>query len=302
MNNTNTNTDNINEEDSSVKVIVNPYNFNNMLIKEEHVYKILQTYDINDKINDLSRYQKAFIHKSYSKKNPLDIGEDIVISDKPEGALELFDYDNETLEFFGDSVLGLIIAKYLLERFPDENEGFLTKMRSKLVRGEMLGALAKMLNFGEYIIISRHIEDKCNGRTSIPILEDAFEAFLGAMFLDFNETDNYNLMENFYSGIGYQICEKFIIHFIEDKVDFADLIRKNTNYKEQLMKYFKGKYGILPRYGEISVEGTLNEKIYTMCVYDPEGNILEKAIGSSKKKAEQNAAKQILYNVGILIE
>lgn len=293
-------TNNNSDNDSDVKVIVNPYNFNNMLINEDHVHKILQTYDINYKINDLSLYQKSFVHKSYSKKNPLDIGEDVVIADKPEGALELFDYDNETLEFLGDSVLGVIVAKYLFERFPEENEGFLTKMRSKLVRGEMLGALAKMLNFGEYIIISRHIEDKCEGRTSVPILEDAFEAFIGAMFLDFNETDNYNLMENFYSGIGYQICEKFIIHFIEDKVDFADLIRRNTNYKEQLMKYFKEQYGQLPRYGEISVEGTLNEKVYTMCVFDPEGNILEQAVGPSKKKAEQNAAKKILYNVGIL--
>ena len=279
-------------EESKVQVIVNPYNFNNRLIKEEDVTKILQTYDINYKINDLSIYQKAFVHKSYSKKNPLDIGEDVVIADKPEGALELFNYDNETLEFFGDSVLGVIVAKYLFERFPDENEGFLTKMRSKLVRGEMLGALAKMLNFGDLVIISRHIEDKCDGRNSEAILEDCFEAFIGAMFLDFNETDNYNLMENFYSGIGYQICEKFIIHFIEDKVDFADLIRRNTNYKEQLMKYFKEKYKQLPRYAEISVEGTLNEKIYTMCVYDPEGNILEKATGPSKKKAEQNAAKK----------
>ena len=288
------------EEESAVKVVVNPYNFNNKLITEDDVKKILQAYDINDNINNLDVYQKAFIHKSYRKKNPLDIGEDVEIADKPEGALELFDYDNETLEFLGDSVLGVIVAKYLFERFPEENEGFLTKMRSKLVRGEMLGSLAKMLNFGEFIIISRHIEDKCDGRNSVDILEDSFEAFLGAMFLDFNETDNYNLMENFYSGIGYQICEKFIIHFIEDKVDFADLIRKNTNYKEQLMKFFKEKYGELPRYGQISVEGSQNERVYTMCVYDPEGNILEQGVGQSKKKAEQKAAKNILVKEGIV--
>ena len=292
--------DNSVEEDSAVKVIVNPYNFNNKLITEDDVKKILLAYDINHDINDLSIYQKAFIHKSYSKKNPLDIGEDVTIADKPEGALELFDYDNEVLEFLGDSVLGVIVAKYLFDRFPEEHEGFLTKMRSKLVRGEMLGSLAKMLNFGEFLIISRHIEDKCDGRNSESILEDSFEAFLGAMFLDFNETDNYNLMDNFYSGIGYQICEKFIIHFIEDKVDFADLIRRNTNYKEQLMRFFKEKYEQLPRYGQISVEGTLNEKVYTMCVYDPEGNILETGVGPSKKKAEQIAAKNILIKEGIV--
>ena len=180
--------------------------------------------------------KNTFYHIEWTKTTPqLEyqiVSWDVTIADKPEGALELFDYDSETLEFLGDSVLGVIVAKYLFERFSEEDEGFLTKMRSKLVRGEMLGSLAKMLGFGEYLILSRHIEDKCDGRNSISILEDSFEAFLGAMFLDFNETDNYNLMDNFYSGIGYQICEKFIIHFIEDKVDFADLIRTNTNYKD----------------------------------------------------------------------
>ena len=162
-----------------------------------------------------------------------------MIAEKPEGALELFDYNSETLEFFGDSVLGMVVAKYLMERFPDENEGFLTKMRSKLVNQDMLAELARKLNFGEFLIISRHIEDKCNGRNATHILEDVFEAFIGAMFLDFNEVDNYNLMENYYSGIGFQICEKFIVHFIEDKVDFANLIILNTNYKQQIMHYFK---------------------------------------------------------------
>ena len=93
---------------STINVIVNPYNFNNKLIKEEDIQKILSTYDINDKIKNLELYQKAFVHKSYSKKNPLDLGEDVVIADKPEGALELFDYNSETLEFFGDSVLGMV--------------------------------------------------------------------------------------------------------------------------------------------------------------------------------------------------
>ena len=62
----------------------------------------------------------------------------------------------------------------------------------------MLGNLATMLGFGEIIIISRHIEDKCNGRKNPYLLEDSFEAFIGAMFLDFNEVDNYNPLDNFY--------------------------------------------------------------------------------------------------------
>ena len=79
----------------------------------------------------------------------------------------------------------------------------------------------KKINLGEFAIMSRHIEDKCKGRESQHILEDIFEAFLGAMFLDFNEVDNYNLLEHFYSGIGFRICEKFMIHVIEEFVDFV---------------------------------------------------------------------------------
>ena len=137
------------------------------------------------------------------------MGDNVVIADKPEGALELFEYNNETLNFSWDAVISTVVARYLLERFHGENEGFLTKMRTKLVNGEMLGNLAKKLGFGNIIIISRHIEDKCNGRTNPNILEDSFEAFIGAMFLDFNEVDNYNLLENFETGIGFQILEKF---------------------------------------------------------------------------------------------
>ena len=140
-------------------------------------------------------------------------------------------------------------------------------MRTKLVNGEMMANLSKKLGFAEFVIISRHIEDKCNGRDSISILEDVFEAFAGAMFLDFNEIDNYNLIDNFYFGIGYQVCEKFIIHMIEDLVDFSELIMINTNYKDQLNKYFSDTFQIQTTYKEISVEGPPNERNYKTCVF-----------------------------------
>ena len=68
----------------------------------------------------MKKYQLAFIHKSYTKKNPEDYGEDVIIAEKPEGALELFDEQNERLEFLGDSVIGLVVGKYLFERFTTE--------------------------------------------------------------------------------------------------------------------------------------------------------------------------------------
>ena len=283
-----------------IKVIVNPYNFNNKLLKENDIHTILQNYDINDKIHSTKYYQLAFVHSSYAKKAASDIGENVVLASKPEGALELMDNDYERLEYLGDAVVSVVVAKYLYERFPDENEGFLTKMRSKLVNGEMLGFLANKLGFGEFAIMSRHIEDKCKGRTSQHILEDMFEAFVGAMFLDFNEIDNYNLLDNFYSGIGFQICEKFIMHVIEEHVDFSELILKQSNYKEMLNKYFSDHFNSPINFSDPTVEGGLNDRLYTVNVLNDEYKIMGTGIGKSKKKAEQYACKDTLINLKII--
>ena len=285
---------------NEIKVIVNPYNFNNKLLKENDIHTILQNYDINDKIHSTKYYQLAFVHSSYAKKAASDIGENVVLASKPEGALELMDNDYERLEYLGDAVVSVVVAKYLYERFPDENEGFLTKMRSKLVNGEMLGFLANKLGFGEFAIMSRHIEDKCKGRTSQHILEDMFEAFVGAMFLDFNEIDNYNLLDNFYSGIGFQICEKFIMHVIEEHVDFSELILKQSNYKEMLNKYFSEHFNSPINFSDPTVEGGLNDRLYTVNVLNDEYKIMGTGTGKSKKKAEQYACKDTLINLKII--
>ena len=137
---------------------LNPYNFNNELLTLVDIQDIFSQFDIENEPQNLSLYQDAFVHKSYSlSKNSLD-----EIVEKPEGALPLMESDNERLEFLGDSVLGLVIANYLFERYPDQNEGFLTRMKTNLVRAEALAYLANELNLGKFIIMSRHIEDKCN--------------------------------------------------------------------------------------------------------------------------------------------
>ena len=142
-----TDTDSISENESET-TIINPYNFNNNLITQKDITSILSKYDIHLEPNNLDLYQNAFIHKSYTKKNPKDYENEVEIAEKPEGALELFDRDNERLEFLGDSVLNIIAAKYLYERYPTKNEGFMTRLRTKLVNGDTLGKHAKEMNFG----------------------------------------------------------------------------------------------------------------------------------------------------------
>ena len=289
--------------DSEETTIINPYNFNNKLITQKEVTNLLTKYDIHLEPNNLDLYQNAFIHKSYTKKNPDHFENDVEIAEKPEGAIELFDYDNERLEFLGDSVVNIIAAKYLYERYSDQNEGFMTRMRTKLVNGVTLGKFAKELGFGNYIIISRHIEDKCEGRTSENILEDSFEAFFGALFLDFNEIvpeDTATIFENFYSGIGFQVCEKLYINIIEEKIDFANLVLYDTNYKDQILRYYQKAFGHPPKYKEVMVEGIGRDRIFTVGILDSEGEVLLEGTGKSKKKAEQDASRNALVHFGVI--
>lgn len=275
----------------------NPYNFNNKLLSIDIIKNILKEFDIYEEPKNLDIYQRALTHKSYSiLKNPL---EDIV--EKPEGTLDLMPLDNERLEFLGDSVLGFVVTKYIYERFENQNEGFLTRIKTKLVNGEALSYFSSELGLAEYILMARFIEDKCGGRKSVKILEDVFEAFLGALYLDFNEDTDIEGY-SFYSGIGFHICEKFIINLIESKVDFTDLIKNDYNYKDQLLRYFQKTYNKPPVYILKSNEQLENEKLFIIHINDEKGEFLCRGEGRTKKKAEQNCAKNVLIKLKVIEE
>jgi len=278
---------------------LNPFNLKNKLITKEAVIRILKEYDIEEEIHNLEYYQRAFIHKSYIKKENKD---DVELEEKPEDCLDLQETSNERLEYLGDAILSATVASYLYERFPNEEEGFMTRIRTKLVNGEMLGSLADKMDLNEHLVISRHVEEKCNGRNSVKILEDIFESFIGAIYLDFNETEVEHPRLDFYSGLGFQICQVFIISIIEKFVDFSDLILNDYNYKDQLMRYFQQKFKHTPKYKEILVEGPPNNRSFTMCVMKNDNTVLAYGKEKSKKKAEQLASKNALINMGLIEE
>tara|TARA_B110000114_G_C15058649_1_gene384384 strand:- start:2 stop:859 length:858 start_codon:yes stop_codon:yes gene_type:complete len=280
-------------------VKLNPYNKNNRLITEEEVYQILKTYGIEEKITDLTHYQRSFIHKSYIKKDNKD---DVELEEKPDDCLDLQERSNERLEYLGDAILSATVASYLYERFPDEEEGFMTRIRTKLVNGEMLGSLADRMNLNDFLVISRHVEDKCNGRNSVKILEDIFESLIGAIYLDFNEKEMEHPRLEFYSGLGFQICQVFIINIIEKFLDFSDLILNDYNYKDQLMRYFQQKFKHTPKYKEILIEGPPNNRSFTMCVMKNDNTVIAYGKEKSKKKAEQLASKNALIEMGVIEE
>jgi ribonuclease III len=282
-------------------VKVNPFNMNNKLITENEVINLLKRFGVEDQIDNLSIYQQSFIHKSYIKKENINNqGEEVELAERPRGCLELQEASNERLEYLGDSILGATIAGYLFERYPDQEEGFMTRLRTKIVNGEMLGSLALKMGLDEHMVISRHVEDRCNGRTNLRILEDVFESFIGALYLDFNEKDVVHSIMDFYSGLGFQVCQVFIINIIEKFIDFSDLILNDYNFKDQLLRYFQHNFQQTPKYKQILVEGPPHERFFTMAVLKNEDEIVAYGKEKSKKKAEQLASRNALIKYGAI--
>ena len=278
------------------------YNENNKLIQKEDIERFLLKGGITEKINNIDLWRKAFVHKSYcknrKKKQAQNIEQQIAEERKTVDLTKVVDIQedsNEVLEWLGDGIIQSTVACYLMRRYIGQDEGFLTKLRSKLVKTEALSNIAKFLGFGEFILMSEHVEKACNGRNNSRILEDAFEGFVGALAQDFGIDETCR---------GYLICNKFIINCIESAIDITELIMKDDNYKDQLMRYFQRMFdGQLPKYHEDKSkdtgEFTQGGRIFYMYVTDVNNKKIGSGYAKSKKEAEQRAAKQALYNYGI---
>jgi len=273
---------NIHNKTKEITEELSPFNNNNILLDYNILNRFFTNHNIDYEIKNINLFRNAFVHKSYCCMKNRDFTTGNLSC--PEDCLPLQEMPYERLEFLGDSILGYIIAKYMYIRYPDQPEGFLSKMRTKIVNGKMLGYLAENIGFPKYAIISKQIED-INGRTNYKIMEDIFEAFVGALFIDSNDIT---------------IVEKWIINVIEKHIDFVDLIMKNTNYKDSLISYMQNRYQDMPRFFETNVShNNLSQKIFTYIVKDRNNNILGSANGTNKKEAENNCAYEALKYYGI---
>jgi len=213
-----------------------PFNPRNVLLTHEQLSVILRNYGHNFPVRDVSLFRKALTHRSYCTRKNENFVEGNA-SCPAEGCLPLQEESNERLEFLGDAVLNLVVASYLFQRYPDENEGFLTRMRTKLVNGNILAELFRKTGLENFTIISKQIEDN-NGRFNKNVMEDCFEAFLGAVFVDGGDQ-------------GFIAAETWLINFLESNVDFPGLIAKQNNYKDMLAKYFQHAFNCMPRFIEV---------------------------------------------------
>jgi len=277
-------------------------NEKNKYITKEYIDGTLANFGIKTKIGNLQTFQKAMIHLSYlvrdekfysnNKTKPYQIqSNDIEPLDDLSIAIPLQKESYERLEFLGDAILHAIIAEYLFSRYTNVDEGFMTKLRTKIENGDTLCILSKKIGLHEYVIISRYVEKNGGRDTNKALLEDAFEAFTGALYLE----------------TGFDVCKKFIVTLIEKEIDLAQLLYQETNFKERLLQYFHLRKWLDPIYGTLDVSGPENKKMYTMWVkarksQQDEGEIVGIGVSTSKKAGEQNAAKQSLIHFGLYKE
>jgi ribonuclease III len=265
--------------------LCNPWNPKNVIITDTEVRRILTTYGVKHNFKDLSLFKQACVHTSYVDKSEAwsKQEEPMVLVPRPPNCLPLQAADNEELEYAGDGVLSAVVATYLKERFSGQGEGFMTNIRTEIVNNDRLGELAKKIGFTPWLMISRHVEDVCDGRQNLRLLGSMLEAWLGAIYYSAGK-----------GGAGFENVQTFVTNVMERHIYFVELITKNTNYKDQLLRRFQSEYHQPPRYKVVSEDGPSHDRTFTMGVLSPDGKVIATATAKNKKEAEQSASRLAL--------
>ena len=248
--------------------IFNPYNSLNIKITLNEVQSILSRYNIPPIINNIALYERAFVHRSYTKRPAFEnLQQKITIVERPNDCMPLSSKSNERLEFLGDGVLECVTKYYLYRRFPKADEGFMTEKKIAIVKNEAIGKIALEMGLYKWLILSKHAEEK-KIRTNLKKLGCLFESFIGALFLDFNKMtvkDEENWFQNmFVTGPGFQMAQKFIENVFEKHIDWIALIQNDDNYKNILQVKIQKEFKVTPHYLEIEHDIELG---YKMGVY-----------------------------------
>ncbi len=215
---------------------------------------------IDISFKDKKLLKNAFIHRSYLNEHR-----------------NLEPCSNEKLEFLGDSVLSLITSVYLFKRYQNLNEGDYTDIRACMVRMESLAKVAGQLDLGQYLYLSKG-EERSGGRKNLNLLADCFEALIGAIFLDRG-------FKTVYTFVAKYLFNSEIKKIIKEK--------RYLPSKSRLQEYIQAKYKVLPRYRLVGEKGPDHKPKFLVAVYLKEKK-LAVGVGTSKKQAEDNAARKAL--------
>ncbi len=208
--------------------------------------------------NNKNLFELAFTHRSYLNES--------------NGAIE----SNERLEFLGDSILSFVVSTYIYDKFKQKKEGELTSLRSVLTNTETLYEVAKELNLGNNLRLSKG-EEETGGRESKTILANTYEAVVGALYLD----------------QGLEATKKFIHGTIIEKIDEIVSTQGLKDPKSALQEFMQENHKTSPRYEVLEESGPDHNKIYTVGVFFGD-ELLAKGEGKSKQEAEKKAAQNAL--------
>jgi len=192
------------------------------------------------------------------------------------GSTDESEDSNERLEFLGDAVLGLATADYLYRRYPDEDEGFLTRLRAKLVNARALATRAEALGLGRLVLLSDNMK-QARGQSNVNILSDAMEALIGAVYLD----------------QGPDAARRFVESRLLEPLDIDTLAQREDNHKSLLLEYAQARGWSQPHYEVVEEAGPGHDREFTVEVL-VEDRPLGRGSGRSKKIAGQKAAAAAL--------
>lgn len=275
-------------------------NYSNKICTLTDLHSIFSNYFENPVLPvNISYYHAAFTHKSYIQIDSTSLS-NVKVKGNSRGnhkSIQNLDRDmqngllvplqpscNERLEYLGDSEIYSAVAQYLYNRYPEQNEGFMSKLRIKLIKSASLANLAQKARLDKFILMSKY-QEEINGRTNQNILENVMEAFVGAVMLD----------------LGATFARKFFIRLLQKHVDFVKLNQTNTNYKDILLRYYQSKGWGHPRYQLVkqSIDPDKKKNSSTVYLLDKNGNNFTLGVGNCKKDAEQDASRRGLMEIGV---
>jgi ribonuclease-3 len=214
-------------------------------------------------VDDVSIYRRALTHRSLLR-----------------GEAASARRSNERLEFLGDALIELIVSEALYDRFPDKNEGDLTRLRAKVVSGAALAQYARRLDLGSHLLMSENAI-RTEGRDNPSILADAFEALTAALYLDHD----------------YAAAARFVHDRALSPFDLETLARRDDNYKSQLLERMQADGRPQPTYRVVEETGPSHDKTFTVEAMVGD-TAYERGTAGSKQEAEQEAARRTLDVLG----
>lgn len=213
-------------------------------------------------VDNLSYYRRALTHRS-------------LLRVYPNRTLQ----SNERLEFLGDALLDVFVGEVLYDRFPEKDEGALTRLRARLVSERPLATYARRLSLGTHVLMSENAA-KGDGRDNPSILADAFEALVGAIYLD----------------LGYEAAQAFVQEQVLKPFDLEEVAHQDENYKSQLLERLQAQERPQPTYHVVREQGPSHDKTFTVEVRVGD-TTYERGTAGSKQEAEQQAAQHTLTEI-----